>query len=186
MTDLLTNDRAWALYYRDRMSFDQIATALNCDPSELKPIAAPIKIVVDQAIATSVMLRAGLQAQSTEIERQRHEIAEQDKLLTNLTDALDDLTGRKKAEAAAAKKAAAARFKFGKNPNYLQSVGIALKEGIWMAPLSLVRTMKMPVVAFLGGALSIPVTLIVCIALSLATVGAGLIGRVSPPKIAES
>jgi len=175
----LNNDRAWALFYRDNKSLDEIATALNCPVEEIRGIRSILDQFTDLfAKMENLSARERLVAMQT-IEKLSGELDIERTLNANLAEALDQMTGRKKAEAEARRRKERRGVKLRRNRNYLQSVQLGLVKGLWFAPTTFWHSIKEPLMGIAGGILMLIANLLAwCITVTVVPV-AGLLGCVS-------
>jgi hypothetical protein len=173
LTAPLDNDRAWALFYRDSKDLDYIAAELGCDKDDLMDLHVPIKSIMDHSLDVIGKLK-------TIIDIASNQLRNQEKTIDNLVEALDAVTGRKKAEAEAAKRKGTPRVKFGKNSDWLQSVRMGIAESIWWAPVSLWQCLRTPLFAVVMGLLSIIGQLLGWTVARFLLLGLGLFGRLAP------
>lgn len=179
MADPKLDDRAWAMFYRDGLTHVEIAEKIGCKPEDLFGIDAPITSVVDHSIGLIRSMQAGLIAND-------HLIQEQSKSIENLVEALNNVTGLKKAEAAKRRKNQPAQLQFGRNANYLKSAWIGLQFGIWNAPIALFSMVKPYVTGLIASAVMLPLCLIGWIVEQLVVLVLGLCGLLREKPQASS
>ena len=170
----LSSDRAWALYYRDGMALSDIAAQLGCAEAEVQPLSRPIIELIGHTVDQVLTSRGKV----AELER---ELENCGKTMLNLAKALDDATGRKKAERETVKQATFLRVKLGRNQNYWQSVKLGLREAIWWAPTTLILPLRMPLQTATTGVVVLAVHLLTWIVLRPGFLIAGLSGFLLPP-----
>lgn len=180
---LQTNDRAWALYYRDKKSIADIAEELGWERSDLANIDHNVRAIVELGIHASEIQRRHIKALENHVMMQQLRIDNDAKLLDNMADMLDAMTGRKKAEAEAKKLAKRVRFQFKQGGNRWQSVKLGLAESIWFAPLSLLHVLQEPVQVIFYGLVGLVVRLAVWLYLRPKLIIMGLLGRVQPAAV---
>lgn len=187
---LSNNDRAWALYYRDHKSIREICEELGWELADGEALDANLRALVamcEEGTAIRDKHIGALQRHvdwlMVQIEAFKHRVENDDKLLTNLADALDMMTGRKQAEAAAAKLAQATRVQFKRGGNWLQSVKLGLAECVWWAPLSLLQILREPVTLLGVASLAIGVRFFLWLWMRPKLLVMGFLGRVQPATV---
>jgi len=170
----LSSDRAWALFYRDGLPTEKVAALLGCSVEDIEGLKRPLDRVFDVAADLLTKKQAAIDDLNVELENCG-------KTMLNLAKALDDATGRKKAEREATKQTNLLRVKLGRNQNYWQSVKLGLREAIWWAPTTLILPLRMPLQTATTGVFVLVVHLLTWVVLRPGFLFAGLSGFLLPP-----
>ncbi len=109
-------------------------------------------------------------------------VAEQDKVIDNLTETISVLNGEKAKKREKERLAALQTYKTAKNPSYGQSVWIGIRESILYAPMALFHDLKLGISAFVASVfLIIGGAAMFCLR-RIGLLILGLAGRLTPQK----
>jgi hypothetical protein len=186
VTNSVNDDRVWARFYRDNRRVEEIAEEFGYSVEQIDGVRKPLVHFTETITKLDRIFASERRQLVDAIHNLQHERLEDSKVMTNLADALDALSGRKQAEREAKRKEEAKKLKVRRNGNYLQSVKLGLHRGLWLAPTVLLSALREPILGLFGSAAMLVFRLTMFVLGCIGMPVLGLLGMISPaPKPAE-